>query len=245
MYGRGRLQLFRVHAEYNRVDLGGGTREVGTDSIARGLLRIVGEYRMRSEADNIIGLYQRHGLAWAQDRGNRLVEAAWLDRFRALLPAPASILDLGCGFGEPIGRYFIEHGCQVTGIDSSPPLIELCQRSFPGHHWRIADMRALSLEQTFNGILAWDSFFHLCPEDQREMFPIFRKHAALRAALMFTSGPSHGIAMGSLRGESLYHASLDAVEYRALLDTSGFDVVDHVIEDPHCGGRTVWLAQLR
>ena len=200
---------------------------------------------MTSEADNIIGLYQRHGRAWAQDRGRRLLETAWLDRFRALLPTPASILDLGCGSGEPIGRYFVEHGCRLTGIDSSPPLIELCRRSFPSHDWRIADMRALSLERTFNGILAWDSFFHLCPEHQRQMFPIFSKHAASRAALMFTSGTSHGIAMGTLRGEPLYHASLDPDEYRALLDTSNFDVIAHVSEDPTCGGRTIWLAQLR
>jgi SAM-dependent methyltransferase len=200
---------------------------------------------MTSEADNVIGLYQRYGRAWAQDRGNRLFETGWLARFRDLLPAQAIILDLGCGSGEPIGRYFVEHGCRLTGIDSSPPLIELCQRSFPSEDWRIADMRALSIERMFNGILAWDSFFHLCPEDQRRMFPIFRKHAASRAALMFTSGTSHGIAMGSLRGEPLYHASLDPDEYRALLDAEGFDVVAHVTEDPTCGGRTIWLAQLR
>jgi SAM-dependent methyltransferase len=109
---------------------------------------IVSENRMTSAADNIIGLYQRHGRAWAQDRGNRLVEGAWLDRFRDLLSASASILDLGCGSGEPIGRYFIEHGCHLTGIDSSPPLIELCQRSFPSEDWRIADMRTLSIQHT-------------------------------------------------------------------------------------------------
>jgi hypothetical protein len=51
--------------------------------------------------------------------------------------------------------------------------------------------------------------------------------------------------MGQLRGEPLYHASLDPNEYRALLDAHGFDVVAHVIEDSTCGGRTVWLAQLQ
>ena len=203
------------------------------------------EHRMSTDADNVIGLYQRHGLAWAEARGNRLIEAAWLDRFRALLPSQASILDLGCGSGEPIGRYFIEHGCHLTGIDSSPPLIELCQKSFPSEDWRIADMRALCIERTYNGILAWDSFFHLCPQDQRALFAVFRKHAAPRAALMFTSGTAYGIAMGSFAGEPLYHASLDPDEYRALLGAQGFDVVAHVIEDPTCGGRTIWLTQLR
>ncbi|WP_312011819.1 MULTISPECIES: hypothetical protein [unclassified Bradyrhizobium] len=61
---------------------------------------------------------------------------------------------------------------------------------------------------------------------------------------MFTSGPAHGEAIGSYRGEPLYHASLDATEYRVLLCANGFDVVAHVVEDPDCGGHTVWLAQL-
>jgi hypothetical protein len=66
----------------------------------------------------------------------------------------------------------------------------MCKERFPDRDWQVADMRTLSLGRAFEGLLAWDSFFHLCPEDQRRMFPVFRKHAAPRAALMFTSGPS-------------------------------------------------------
>ena len=77
------------------------------------------------------------------------------------------------------------------------------------------------------------------------MFPIFRTHAAQRAALMFTSGPAHGVAIGTFEGEPLYHASLDPAEYRALLDKNGFAVVAHAVEDPTCGGHTIWLAQRR
>ena len=62
---------------------------------------------------------------------------------------------------------------------------------------------------------------------------------------MFTSGPSEGEAIGALEGEPLYHASLDADEYRRLLEVQGFETVAHVVEDPTCGGHTVWLAQLR
>jgi SAM-dependent methyltransferase len=199
---------------------------------------------MNSDADRIIGLYQRHARAWAQDRGNRLIERAWLDRFRALLPAGASVLDIGCGSGEPIARYLVGQGCNVTGVDSSPELIALCTASFPDLAWHVADMRTLALERRFDGMLAWDSFFHLCPDDQRRMFPIFRQHAGPRAALMFTSGPAHGEAIGSYKREPLYHASLDAAEYRALLNANGFEVVAHVVEDPDCGRHTIWLAQL-
>jgi SAM-dependent methyltransferase len=198
-----------------------------------------------SAADAVIGLYQRHGLAWAGDRGDRLVEGGWLDRFRGLMPAGGSVLDIGCGSGRPMARYLIEQGFTVTGIDSAPCMIGLCGSNFPQQDWRVGDMRTLDLGRTFDGLLAWDSFFHLSQDAQRRMFPIFRAHAGPQAAPMFTSGKSDGEAIGSFRGEALYHASLDGAEYRALLDASGFAVVGHLVEDPACGNRTVWLAQRR
>ena len=200
---------------------------------------------MASEAERIISLYQRHAADWDQERGRALSEKPALDLFLALLPTGASILDIGCGSAEPIARYFIEQGCDVTGADSSAALIDLCKSRFPDRDWLVADMRKLSLNRRFDGILAWDSFFHLCPEDQRMMFAIFRNHGAPKAALMFTSGPSHGEAIGTYKDEPLYHASLAAVEYRSLLKENGFDVVSHVVEEPACGGHTIWLAQLR
>jgi len=133
----------------------------------------------------------------------------------------------------------------VTGVDSAPEMIAICQDTLPQQSWGVADMRSLCLGRSFNGILAWDSFFHLCQDDQRRMFPIFRSHAAPRAALMFTSGPRHGEAIGVFEGEALYHASLDCAEYLALLDENGFVVVAHMAEDPACGRHTVWLAQRR
>lgn len=202
---------------------------------------------MSDAAGAIIGLYRRHAHAWAKKRGRaaqQLMEADWLDRFIGLMPRQPAVLDIGCGSGEPMSRYLVERGCAVTGIDASPEMIALCKGALPCQNWRVADMRSLSLSVRFDGLLAWDSFFHLCPEDQRRMFPIFRDHASPRAALMFTSGPSHGVAMGAFEGEPLYHASLDADEYRILLDENGFAVVAHVVEDEACGRHTIWLAQL-
>jgi SAM-dependent methyltransferase len=196
-----------------------------------------------SEADRIIGLYQRHAHDWARDRGTDLREKPFLDRFLALLPASSSILDVGCGSADPVGRYFIEHGYDVTGVDSSEDLIGICKSKFPSQNWIVADMRNLSLNGRFDGMLAWDSFFHLCPHDQREMFPVFSKHAAPKAVLMFTSGPGHGETIGTYRGEPLYHGSLDASEYRSLLAKNGFHVVSHLNENPIDGGHTVWLSQ--
>jgi SAM-dependent methyltransferase len=199
---------------------------------------------MNSLSDKIIGLYERHADHYVADRSRECSEGAWLDRFTALLPPGGAILDIGCGFGAPIARYLIDQGFAVDGVDASPTLIGLCRERFPHRTWRVADMRALALGRTFHGLLAWDSFFHLCPEDQLRMFPIFRRHAAPGTALMFTSGTSHGEAVGSYRGEPLYHGSLAAEEYQTLLALNGFRVEAHVVEDPDCGHHTVWFAQM-
>ena len=196
------------------------------------------------DADRIIDLYQRKASDWIESRARTgLFEKPWVDRFRALVQHAGSILDLGCGSAEPMAAYLIDLGHPVTGVDSSPAMIDVCRKRFPNQEWIVEDMRQLSLQRTFSGILAWDSFFHLGYDDQRRMFPVFRAHAAPTAALMFTSGPVHGEAIGSFGGEPLYHASLDTAEYRSLLDSNGFRVVSHVVEDPDCGGHTIWLAQ--
>lgn len=198
---------------------------------------------MTDAAEAIIGLYRRHGLAWAADRGTRPGEGPWIDRFAALLPPGGSVLDIGCGAGEPIAGALIRAGFAVTGVDASAPLLALCRERHPGQDWIEGDMRRLDLGRRFDGLIAWDSFFHLDHDAQRAMFPRFAAHAAPGAPLLFTSGPSHGVALGSYAGETLFHASLDPTEYRALLARSGFAVLDHVAEDPRCGGRTVWLAE--
>ncbi len=196
-------------------------------------------------ADNIAELYERHAKIWDASRGKTLFERSWLDRFTTLIPQGGAILDIGCGSGEPLARHFIESGYALTGIDSSPSLIDMCRTRFPNASWQVADMRRLSSGRSFDGLIAWDSFFHLTAEDQRRMFPLFRAHSKPGTALMFTSGPAHGEAMGVFVGEPLYHSSLGADEYRALLQDHGFAVVAHKAEDPTCGNHTVWLAQHR
>src|SRR5690349_18212531 len=108
---------------------------------------------MMDDAERIIGLYERHARGFDQDRVKSLFERAWLDRFLA----GGAILDLGCGSGEPIARYFVAAGHAVTGVDSSPAMIALCQSRFAGQNWIVGDMRTLALGRRFDGILAWDS----------------------------------------------------------------------------------------
>lgn len=195
-------------------------------------------------SERIIDLYERHARQWDLDRGvGPLFERTWLDRFTAHLAAGGTVLDIGCGTGRPIAAHLLSQGIDLVGLDASPTLIGLCRERFPQANWIVGDMRTMALGRQFAGLLAWDSFFHLSRDDQRGMFPRFAAHATPGAILMFTSGPDDGEAIGSYRGEPLYHGSLGPTEYERLLHDNGFTVLDHQIEDPTCGHHTIWLAR--
>lgn len=198
---------------------------------------------MKEETFNaVISLYERNASAFESMRPVDLSEKKWLDWFTSYLPAGGHILDIGCGNGSPIAEYFLNKGFDVTGIDSSPSMISRCRDKFPHATWIVADMRELDLGKTFDGILAWDSFFHLCHSDQREMFALFSANAKPGTALMFNAGPEEGEAFGQLQGETLAHSSLSPHEYASLMQEYGFQIVRHIVEDEQCNGRTIWLA---
>jgi SAM-dependent methyltransferase len=196
--------------------------------------------------ERIIDLYERTARAWdaARRGGPAPEEKPHLEAFAAALAARATVLDIGCGAGVPVARDLIAAGFAVTGVDSSPAMIARCRERFAGAEWHVADMRALDLGRRFDGLLAWHSFFHLCAQDQRAMFPIFAAHAAPGALLSFTSGPLAGVAMGEWQGEPLFHDSLAQEEYRALLAANGFEVLRFTAGMPvAAAGPTVWLAR--
>ena len=194
-------------------------------------------------ARTILDLYQRHAEAFYQQRSRTLFEQRWLDKLLAAMGSAGRMLDLGCGNGQPIADYFIQQGCALTGVDGALAMLPRARAHFPQQRWLHHDMRTLNLDETFDGLIAWDSFFHLTQDDQRRMFPVFARHSHPGSALMFTSGTGHGIAMGEFEGDPLFHASLAPDEYRSLLAANGFVVLEMKMEDPECGGHTVWLAK--
>lgn len=200
----------------------------------------------RRAAEDVTALYARHAAAWDRARGAEVrIEAGWLSRFSALSPPGGRILDLGCGTGRPLGAWLLARGFRVTGVDASAPAIDLARERLPTGDWRCADMRGLDLGEAFDGLLAWDSLFHLTAADQAALFPVLGAHAAPGAVLMFTSGPDAGTAMGEFGGDPLHHASLSPADYRTRLAAEGFEVLDFRPEDPDCGGHSVWLARRR
>lgn len=176
-------------------------------------------------------------------RTKSLMESEYLHLITNSIPDTATILDLGCGTGEPIAKFFIEKGYEVTGVDGSKKMIELCKKRFPNEQWMVGDMRDIDMKKQFDVILAWHSFFHLDQDSQRTMFKIFAAHLKPNGILAFTSGEEEEEVWSNNGGQELYHASLSTSEYELLLKAASFKVLVHNIQDPHCGEATIWVAQ--
>lgn len=195
----------------------------------------------RSVAAKTRAIYERHAAAFDQHRSAPLLEAPWLDRLLAVAPQGQAILDVGCGSGRPIAQYFIEAGRTVHGVDFAEAMLDISRHRFPQQRWTHADMRTLELGETFGGVVAWNSFFHLTADEQRLCLPRLAQHVAPGGGLLFTCGPEAGEVLGTVEGDSVYHASLSRQEYAELLEREGLRIDAFVPEDPTCGFHTICL----
>ena len=141
-------------------------------------------------------------------------------------------------------NYLLTQGMDVTGVDGSYRMLDIAKRNFPLVDFVQADMRQLSLHRKFDAFIAWNSFFHLPPRDQPRMFELFKIHLVSGGALLFTSGKEYGEAWGMNGGVNLFHGSLDAHQYRSILEAHGFRILQYREDDPECGHAAIWMAQL-
>ncbi|KIC51433.1 methyltransferase [Tateyamaria sp. ANG-S1] len=198
---------------------------------------------MSADPEDIQGVYDRQAAVYDARRSRALFEARWLARFAVALPGGARVLDLGCGTGDPIARWFMAEGFSVTGVDFSEPMLAIARERWPEGDWRQADMRVLDLGETFDGIIAWNSFFHLTAEAQRDCISRMAAHLEPGGSLMLTVGPSAGEAEGTVGDEAVYHASLSPAGYATCLEENGLRLTGFLAEDPDANQHTVLMAR--
>lgn len=94
-----------------------------------------------------------------------------LQRLASLIPPGAKVLDLGCGTGLPVSKFFADRGCEVLGIDLSDRMIDLAKKNVPNATFLIKNIMNLDLsENYFDLIVSFYCLFHLKKEMQTEAF---------------------------------------------------------------------------
>lgn len=87
-------------------------------------------------------------------------------RFSALLPYGASLLDIGCGSGRDT-LAFQREGFQVSAVDSSPAMARISSAN-TGQQTRVQRVEDLEALREYDGVWACAVLLHIAPEHQRE-----------------------------------------------------------------------------
>jgi SAM-dependent methyltransferase len=167
-----------------------------------------------------------------------------MPRFVDALRPGAHVLDLGCGNGEPIASTLVRMGFEITGVDLSTELLRRASARFPAARFVHADMSAIDFPPaSFDGAIAWDSSFHLPPEEQPRL--LARVHAWLvpGAPLLFTVGGEGGELHTDHLGVPMYYGSFPLPDALRCLVELGFTLVDHVLDEPGPHAHAILLAR--
>jgi len=158
------------------------------------------------------------------------VGASVVAEWSQLLPAGATILDLGCGTGIPISQTLIERGFNLYGVDASASMTAEYQTNFP-----TAAVECASVEDSdffgrrFDGVVAWGLFFLLSPEVQRKLIAKIAASLPSGGRLLFTA-PSQACswldALTKRPSISLGHEA-----YGSALDAQGISVVATYLDE--------------
>lgn len=146
----------------------------------------------------------------------------------AKLKPNGKILDIGCGTGFPIAAYLVEQGFEVTGIDFSEKLLQKAiDRNLSNTQFILTNFFDFRPKETYDGIIAYDSFFHFPKQKQRLIYERIANWMNPEAYLLFTHGHKEGEIEGEMFNENFYYSSLDKDEVFRLLADVGIEMVWH------------------
>ena len=171
-----------------------------------------------------------------------------LDGFYSTLDLEnGKLLDLGCGAGEPVARYFTDHNWSVVGVDFSERMIELASKYVPEMPTMHADISEVDFESNqFDAIIASYSLFHISVDKHKDILKKFDKWLCPNGKALFTyateeyTGSTTFDGYKNFMGQALYYSHKNPDELYVDLEDIGFNIDS--IDYRNIGGETfLWV----
>jgi ubiquinone/menaquinone biosynthesis C-methylase UbiE len=190
-----------------------GTRtEDPKKMVEQGYNRVAGEYARLED-----------GASWPRTR--------WLEKLLSTLPAGSSLLDLGCGSGDP-ADILVAREHRVTGVDLSQEQIRRARRNVPSGSFLQADAASVQFpDGSFDAVVSFYALEHI-PRAEHEAL-LTSIHRWLRAGGLLLLSLEAGDAddlVGEWLGVPMFFSCFDPETVAQMIRSSGFEILETAIE---------------
>lgn len=138
----------------------------------------------------------------------------------------AKIIDFGCGTGIPAGKYLVDNGYDVTGIDISPEMVKLSKKNVPKMHCVCGDFAKTSFkDNSFDAGIALFSLLHVAKKDMVLVLKEFHRVIKKGGYLLFCVNNGNFEGYSELLGKKMFFACFEEKELDKYLADAKFSVV--------------------
>lgn len=155
----------------------------------------------------------------------------WLRKLLNRLEPGSSVLDLGCGSGDPADiEISKEH--KVTGVDISQAQINLARQNVPAGHFIHGDAGSVEFQEAhFDAVVSFYTLEHV-PRKEHETI-LQRIYQWLRDGgflLISIEAGDFDDVMGEWLGVPMFISCFDPETMKQLVTKSGFEILETAIE---------------
>ena len=169
----------------------------------------------------------------------------WCKRILELHPRAKTALDVGCGCGIPVCKYFSENGLRTKGIDISKRQIERARKLAPLATYLCADYLDTN-NDPYDIITAFYSIIHM---DRTLHELVFEKlYGQLRDNGIAVVTVGHDEWEGyednwlGVEGAKMYWSHYSVGQYREMLNRMRFKIIlDEFIPEDSSGHHNLWV----
>lgn len=127
---------------------------------------------------------------YARTRLARDAEREQLERFLDQLPSEPTVLDAGCGNGDPVLSWLTSHCGAAVGLDLSWGQLNLARENAPAASHLQGDLTSLPFENgSFDGIVAFHSIIHVPKTAHQTVIDEFARVLVPGGRLFLTEAP--------------------------------------------------------
>lgn len=159
------------------------------------------------------------------------------------IPENGKVLDLGCGTGLPFDRYFVENGCNLTGVDIAENHVKMAQENIPEAEFIQGGFFDQDFEEnSFDAIVSFYAIFHIPREEHRELFEKINYWVKDDGVILVTMGPEEMEDFeGEIGGEKMFWSSYSPQENKELVEEAGFNILEVYTEDWREAEQHFWI----